>query len=259
MTLSILPSLAWSAEKTCQLGQRVINFPSGEPEAKWNSLVSKVPGEQLSPLAIPSPIRALPIQYLNPNHQKYYTDKGSSEYLKEDAGVSAISMIKKANQQGLQLYVHSAYRSYDQQCEVFKSKVVDEMKKRNIDLETAIRSVNSRSAFPGGSEHQLATTIDFVTDIPSYGYQLVYEFYRTSTYQWLQENASEYGFVLSYPLADESNYLAPNPKTQIIFEPWHWRYIGTYYARLFKNCDPKYTLQEFLREIKKNSKFQCSQ
>ena len=44
---------------------------------------------------------------------------------------------------------------------------------------------------------------------------------QTEAFEWLQENAYKYGFILSYP-EDNEFY---------IYEPWHWRFVGTDLAR----------------------------
>ncbi|HET8992063.1 MAG TPA: D-alanyl-D-alanine carboxypeptidase family protein, partial [Candidatus Saccharimonadales bacterium] len=42
-------------------------------------------------------------------------------------------------------------------------------------------------------------------------------FEETIEYAWLGQNASIYGFNLSYPRANTDG---------VDFEPWHWRYTG---------------------------------
>ena len=248
---------AWSQNSQCHIKDLVLGFLDGSDTIFWNSLVSKKVPEHLSPLAIPLKLLPIPNEYMNPDNQNYYADRGLYETLNEDSAASVISMIHKAAEVNIQLYIHSGYRSYDIQCDVFKGKVISEMKTKNLDLPAAITSVNTRSARPGESEHQLGAAVDFVTDIPNIGYKLEFEFSQTEAYKWLQKNAGQFGYVLSYPLADGIKFSDPHPRTQIIFEPWHWRYLGTYYAKIFKQCEAKMTLQEFLREINKNSEFVC--
>ena len=74
-------------------------------------------------------------------------------------------------------------------------------------------TANSFSADQGYSEHQLGTALDLITT--GTGGQLE-GFDNTGAYQWLQNNAYRYGFVLSYP-KDNPFY---------VFEPWHWRFVG---------------------------------
>ena len=44
-------------------------------------------------------------------------------------------------------------------------------------------------------------------------------FENTTAFRWLCEHAVEYGFILRYPKGAED-------KTEITYEPWHWRYVG---------------------------------
>ena len=44
-------------------------------------------------------------------------------------------------------------------------------------------------------------------------------FDTTRAYEWLTAYAAEYGFILRYP---EDRQAA----TGVVFEPWHWRYVG---------------------------------
>ena len=44
-------------------------------------------------------------------------------------------------------------------------------------------------------------------------------FAETRAYEWLTAYAAEYGFILRYPQDRQA-------ATGIVFEPWHWRYVG---------------------------------
>lgn len=248
---------AGEAKPPCKVRDRNVGYLDGQDEAFIDSLVSKFPQEQLSPLAKPEPIRPFPVEYLNPNNQNYYRQHGSSEYMQQDAALSAMTMIHKAYENGVRIFIYSAYRSYNQQCEVFRSKVELELKNKKISLDEAIKLVNTRSAFPGESEHQLGTTMDVVTNDPNVGYRLKFDFAKTRAYEWLQVNAADHGFVLSYPQPKTGNPYAPDPNTKIIFEPWHWRYVGVALAKRYKACIDKMAPQEFLRHLKKDSDFRC--
>ena len=71
-------------------------------------------------------------------------------------------------------------------------------------------------ALPGTSEHQLGLAVDIV----DMGYQqLDIEQENTPVQRWLIENSWKYGFVLRYP-TEKSEI------TGIIYEPWHYRYVG---------------------------------
>lgn len=246
---------------TCRVGNVYVGYTQGQNEALLDSLVSKFPLEQLTPLAIPQPIKPIPLEYTNPAVRSYYKSTGMRLSMQGDAADWALNMIYDAyKKSGVRIFIYSAYRSYDEQCGVFRSKVSSEMKKnKGLSLSDAIKLVNIRSAFPGESEHQLGTTVDLVSDDSFLGYKLTFDFAKTQASEWLLRNASDYGFVLSYPMPEGGNPALPHPQTGIMYEPWHWRYVGVVTARKYKACFEKLKMppQVFLRNIKKDSSFKC--
>jgi len=120
------------------------------------------------------------------------------------------------------LYVSSAYRSFDEQKAL----------KGSYSVTYGAGTANTFSADQGYSEHQLGTTVDFITT--GLGGQLE-GFDQTPAYKWLLKNAHKYGFTLSYP-AGNAHY---------IFEPWHWRYVGVELATyLYTNDLNFYDLEQ---------------
>ncbi len=70
--------------------------------------------------------------------------------------------------------------------------------------------------YPGTSEHNLGLAVDIV----SLDYQILDEKQAdTLEIKWLVEHCSEYGFIFRYP--EDKVHI-----TGIIFEPWHFRYVG---------------------------------
>ena len=65
-------------------------------------------------------------------------------------------------------------------------------------------------------------------------------FKNTEAYKWLLEHAADYGFILRYPEGKEDI-------TGIIYEPWHYRFVGVYYAKLL--TDKQVTLEEYFEEM----------
>jgi len=122
------------------------------------------------------------------------------------------ALLDAAKNAGVELYVKSGYRSFDEQ-KYLKSEYA---------VTYGEGTANQFSADQGYSEHQLGTTVDFITT--GLGGQLD-GFEKTKAYQWMIDNAYRYGFVLSYP--DENGYY--------IFEPWHWRYVGIGLATFLRN------------------------
>ncbi|GJM12883.1 MAG: D-alanyl-D-alanine carboxypeptidase [Pseudohongiella sp.] len=118
------------------------------------------------------------------------------------AAFSAWSEMREAaTQQGVSLFLISAFRGYQYQHDLIARKLA---KGESID---AILRVN---AAPGYSEHHSGRAIDLGTmgcDALTEGFK------NTEAYQWLTGNAQRYGFHLSYP---------PDNPYGIDFEPWHW-------------------------------------
>ena len=113
------------------------------------------------------------------------------------------ALLDAALAQSMTIYVKSAYRPFDEQAALKSAYTVI----------YGAGTANQFSADQGYSEHQLGTTVDFITT--GLGGELR-GFENTQAYQWLLANAHTYGFILSYP-ENNSHY---------IFEPWHWRYVG---------------------------------
>ncbi len=112
-------------------------------------------------------------------------------------------MLKASQIDSQEIYIYSAYRSFDEQNAL----------KNYYSVTYGEGTANQFSADQGYSEHQLGTAVDLITT----GIGGTLEgFENTNTYQWLLNNAYKFGFVLSYP--DNNDYY--------VFEPWHWRFVG---------------------------------
>ncbi len=120
------------------------------------------------------------------------------------AAFSAWSAMREAaNEQGVSLFLISAFRGYQYQHDLIAAK---------LSKGQSIGEILQVNAAPGHSEHHSGRAIDLGTlgcDA------LSEEFENTEAYQWLAENARAFGFHLSYPRG--------NPHG-IDFEPWHWCY-----------------------------------
>jgi len=74
------------------------------------------------------------------------------------------------------------------------------------------------SARPGFSEHETGLAVDINTA------SISTHFENTAEYEWLINNCWKYGFILRY--LPDKQYL-----TGYVYEPWHYRYVGTEYAK----------------------------
>ena len=109
----------------------------------------------------------------------------------------------------------SSYRSYEKQQSLYQNKV-NRLAAQGYSQEKAREEAAKAVALPGTSEHQLGLAVDIV-DIANQNLDSSQE--NTAVQQWLMEHSWEYGFILRYP-NDKSDI------TGIIYEPWHYRYVG---------------------------------
>lgn len=143
-----------------------------------------------------------------------------------------VEMIGAMEAAGLKPFIISGYRSYATQS-IAWNKWLDREPDRAAIL----------SAPPGHSEHQLGTTIDFGSpELPGIvgeeDIQFHTYFYMTSESRWLEDNAHQYGFTLSYPR--DSFEL-----TGFYYEPWHYRYVGVELASQLKEAGQFLTAYQF--------------
>ena len=120
-------------------------------------------------------------------------------------------------------YVTSAYRRYDKQQQIF-DKYVNDLVNQGMSYDNAYAEVLKDTALPGQSEHQTGLCVDLTTKTIV---TVDNRFADTEVFAWLQDNAWKYGFVLRYP-EDKQDI------TKIIYEPWHWRYVGVDTAKEMK-------------------------
>lgn len=132
-------------------------------------------------------------------------------------------MFADAKISGINLIICSAYRSIEKQTENFNSKKNEYIVAGRTE-EEAIAVTATIIAKPGESEHHTGLALDIVTS----SYQSLDEgFEKTQAFKWLSENAQKYGFILRYP-KDKTEV------TNIIYEPWHYRYVGVEHAAVIK-------------------------
>ena len=126
-----------------------------------------------------------------------------------------LALQKAAATDGVTVWMQSGYRSvayqtklYERKTQYYRDKGYDEATAR----EKAAAIVNP----PGYSEHNCGLAADL--NSPEHT-GLDEGFENTAAFRWLCAHAGEYGFILRYPKGAED-------KTEITYEPWHWRYVG---------------------------------
>lgn len=144
-------------------------------------------------------------------------------------------MLGDAQTAGLSMYVASAYRSYDHQRTVFNATMQDWISQGYTPLD-AYDETKKSVAVPGTSEHATGLAVDIIAS----AYEALDDRQGdTPEQQWLMEHCWEYGFILRYP-PDKGDV------TGIIYEPWHYRYVGEAAAKEIH--EQNITLEEYLGE-----------
>lgn len=108
-------------------------------------------------------------------------------------------------------------------------------------------SVATYSCAPGTSDHQTGLAVDIVQrNLPDRFDSLIQEFGETEAGKWLAENAHHFGFILRFP-PDKENI------TGIIYEPWHFRYVGRTHATAMYEMG--YCLEEYVEHLNSTGYF----
>lgn len=126
-----------------------------------------------------------------------------------------LEMQKAAAADGVTVWMQSGYRSVKYQTSLYERKTKYYLDK-GYDNATAREKAAAVVNPPGYSEHNCGLAADL--NSPEHT-GLDEGFEKTTAFRWLCEHAGDYGFILRYPKDAED-------KTEIIYEPWHWRYVG---------------------------------
>lgn len=160
-------------------------------------------------------------------------DDATGEQLSPEAADAFRRMAQAATKEKITLILSSGYREYARQEELF-TKQTERYLLQGYDQEKAQATARTVVAPPGGSEHQTG----YAADITASNYTSAdAEFADTKAHAWLVRYAPDYGFVQRYP---EERQAA----TGVIFEPWHWRYVGVENAQAI--TESGLSLEEFL-------------
>lgn len=153
-------------------------------------------------------------------------DNSRALQLRENAAAALAELAEAMAEAGVgQLFVNSAYRSYQTQVDLFAEKVEQYGEAKAL----------VHSAKPGHSEHQTGLAAD--VSVVGGGCAILACFGQTEGGRWLAENGWRYGFIVRYPDGWKNT-------TGYTYEPWHLRYLGVEVAKLY-NESRKGTLEDF--------------
>lgn len=147
-----------------------------------------------------------------------------------------LEMLEGCKKAGLVPFIGSAYRTHGDQNWLYNNKI-QRLIAEGYSEADARKLAGTVVAVPGTSEHELGLAFDLVDD--SYkGLDSGQE--ATPVQQWLMAHSWEYGFILRYP-NNKSEF------TGIIYEPWHYRYVGKEIAK--EIFDSGLCLEEYIDSL----------
>lgn len=190
---------------------------AGVESAYENKLAHLKKLENLDLLILVNRWNPIPEDYvpvLTPVDQSHEMDERCAEEL--------LRMIDDCRTAGMHPYICSAYRTQEYQQMLYNNKML-RLLISGVDEELVAAVAAQSVAVPGTSEHQLGLAVDIIDE---YYVNLDQGQEDTDTQQWLMENCWRYGFILRYPNGTTD-------KTGIIYEPWHYRYVGEYAQEIY--------------------------
>ena len=126
-----------------------------------------------------------------------------------------MELMQACRDAGHDPYIRSAFRTNGDQRYLYENKIQRLIEEGYSEAE-ARKLAGTVVAVPGTSEHELGLAVDIVDGTYT---NLDKAQEQTATQKWLMENSWRYGFILRYP--NEKSAV-----TGIIYEPWHYRYVG---------------------------------
>ena len=142
-------------------------------------------------------------------------DDATGQQLEAEAAMQYRSMAAAAQADGIILTLVAGYQDADTRQAAYEARVQTYRGKRKSEEEAARLAASIQPA-ANANEHGTGYAADILSaDDP----QQNTSFAETRAYEWLTAYAAEYGFILRYPQDRQA-------ATGIVFEPWHWRYVG---------------------------------
>ena len=156
----------------------------------------------------------------------YVLSKGME--LNETCADALIALADAAREDGYNLYLKSAYRSWQTQNTMYYNRL-----KKNKGKDDGWVSK------PGASDHQTGLGCDVVPKSWK-SKAMNSKMAKEPECQWMAQHCQEYGFIIRYPEEKQT-------VTEINYEPWHLRYVGVPAATFI--MDNGLCLEEFNEEL----------
>lgn len=139
-----------------------------------------------------------------------------TEAMMNKCAVDSFSVLRKTVTEkfGTKLLIMSAYRSNDEQAEIYE------------------QDSEGVAAKAGESEHETGLGIDVYVK-----YYAGKGFLKSEAGQYVNKNCGDFGFIIRYPLLKEK-------ETGFSYEPWHIRYVGLPHSQII--VEKSVSLEEYI-------------
>ncbi len=169
---------------------------------------------------------------------------GNSHPMLPEVAIALKKMTQAAENEGIQIKVVSAYRSYNRQKAIWNKKF-SRFEKQGLKGMDIVNQIIKYSTIPGTSRHHWGTEIDIIDSSQSAEGDLLLKekFHGNGPYNklrtWMETNANNFGFIKPYTQDPE--------RKGFLYEPWHYSY-----ANLSKPMLKAYIDQDAIALIKDN-------
>lgn len=160
-------------------------------------------------------------------------DEATGQLLEAEAAMQYRSMAAAAQADGITLALTTGYQDADARQAAYEAQV--ELSRKKHRSETKADSLAATiQPQAQANEHGTGYAADILAAADA---EPDTSFANTRAYEWLTAYAAEYGFILRYPQERQA-------ATGVVYEPWHWRYVGRENALAIRASG--LSLEEFL-------------
>ena len=160
-------------------------------------------------------------------------DEATGQLLEAEAAMQYRSMAAAAQADGITLTLVTGYQDADTRQAAYEARVQTYRDKHKSEEDAASLAATIQPQ-ADANEHGTGYAADILSaDYTDYDTG----FADTRAYEWLTAYAADYGFILRYPQDRQA-------ATGIVYEPWHWRYVGVENALAIRASG--LSLEEFL-------------
>ena len=150
-----------------------------------------------------------------PTPELAVADEATGVSLEAEAAAAYRQMAEAAQQDGIELVLTAGHQDAAARQSAYEAAVQSYREAGSKEEAAAAKAATVQPA-PEASEYATGYAADILA---ADSLEENTGFADTRAYEWLEAYAAEYGFILRWPQERQA-------ATGMVFEPWHWRYVG---------------------------------